>query len=409
MLTPLRVLIANDTYPPQLNGAAVATQRLANGLAGRGHSVAVIAPNLATHDAKMTEPGDAPGAAAVIVYRIASFSTRPVHPQFRVTSWVGIAGKLERIFNEFKPDIVHIQNHFILGRGCWIQARKRELPVVGTNHFVPDNLFGYIPGPLRPLVSSIMWSHYLRTYNHLDCVLSPSHACLRILKSVGLTARTRVISNGVDLQKYAKVISARNLLSRYEIRPDAPTFLTVGRLEQDKKVDLIIHAAALAGRHRDFQVVIVGKGKDEAAFQKLAKSMGLKDRVIFTGYVPDDELIQLYNMADVYIGAGAAELQGIAVMEAMAAGLPVLAANSMALPELVSDGDNGYLFQLEPDDLSAKMLHILDQKANWPRMGQRSLARIQSHDMPEALSQVEALYAEVIASRKTAVPSTSID
>ena len=336
-----------------------------------------------------------------MVYRVASIPIRPVHPQFRVTFWIGIAGKLERIFNEFNPDIVHIQNHFILGRGGLIQARKRELPVVGTNHFVPDNLFQYIPVPLRTLVSSIMWNHYLRTYNQLDCVLAPSLACLSILNSVGLTARTRVISNGVDLRKYAKVISAQNLLSKYGIRRGGPTFLSVGRLEKDKKVDLIIRAAALVGHRQDFQVVIVGKGKDEAGFRKLAQTLGLKNRIIFTGYVPDDELIHLYHMANVYIGAGAAELQGIAVMEAMAVGLPVLAANSMALPELVSDGDNGYLFQLVPDDLAAKMLQILAKKADWPRMGQRSLARIQPHDMPQTLSQVEDLYAEVIAAGKT--------
>ncbi len=336
-----------------------------------------------------------------MVYRVASIRMRPVHPQFRVTFWVGITGKLERIFNEFKPDIVHIQNHFILGRGALIQARKRGLPVVGTNHFVPDNIIHIFPRPLRAPVSAIMWSHFRRTYNHLDWVLSPSHACLSILKSVGLTARTRVISNGIDLREYAKVTPAESLLTKYGIRRNVPTFLSVGRLDQDKKVDLIIRAVALAGRRADFQVVIVGKGQDEAKFRRLAQTLGLKDRVIFTEYVPDDELIHLYNIADVYIGAGAAELQGIAVMEAMAVGLPVLAANSMALPELVSDGDNGYLFQLEPHDLSSKMLQILAKKADWPRMGQRSLARIQPHDMPQALSQVEDLYADVIAARKT--------
>jgi 1,2-diacylglycerol 3-alpha-glucosyltransferase len=105
----------------------------------------------------------------------------------------------------------------------------------------------------------------------------------------------------------------------------------------------------------------VGKGRDEAEFKALARKLKLDGTVIFTGAVPDEDVRLLYNVADVYIGAGSAELQGIAVMEAMASGLPILAANAVALPELVSDGENGFLFSLNEDDLEEKMLKILCQ------------------------------------------------
>lgn len=393
-MEPLRVLIAADTYPPQLNGAAVAAQRLAVGLAGRGHAVAVVAPNMEFKDEKRAERSE---GNEFQVFRFKSIATRPVHPQFRLTLWFGVGAKLERILDEFQPDIVHLQNHFILGNGCLKQARRRGIPAVGTNHFMPDNLYEFIPSPLRPTIAAIMWSHFLKTYNSLDWVLSPSHACRKMLAEVGLTARMRVISNGIDLSRYKPLDPPDEIYTRYGIRRDVPIFLSVGRLEKDKKVDLVIKASAIVREQAGFQTVIVGTGKDEAEFRELASRLALEGVVILTGYVPDEDLANLYNIADVYIGAGAAELQGIAVMEAMASGLPVLAANAVALPELVNDGENGFLFELNPGDLASKMLQMLAHRPDWPRMGEESLARIQPHDTPQVLAQVEELYREAIA------------
>ena len=398
VVEPLRVLIANDTYPPQLNGAAVATQRLAQGLALRGHKVAVVAPNMAFRDGEEVEPTGAAGQY-ITVYRIKSIPTRPLHPQFRITSWARINSKLERIFNEFQPDIIHVQNHFVLGQGCLKQGRKRRIPVVGTNHFMPENLHEYIPKPLRRTISAVMWAHWLRTYNRLDCVVSPSYACQELLRSVGLTAPSRVISNGINLSTYGPVSHDPSIYDRYGIRRGVPTFLCVGRLEKDKKVGLVIRAAALAGETQDFQTIFVGKGRDEVEFQALTRSLGLADSVIFTGFVPDADIPSLYNAADVYIGAGAAELQGIAVMEAMAAGLPILAANSVALPELVEENVNGLLFEHTPEDLARRMVTILANRQDWEPMGQRSLERIQVHDMPQVLAQLEDLYQQQISAK----------
>ena len=400
---PLRILIANDTYPPQLNGAAVATQRLVYGLADRGHSVLVVAPNTAFADEVQREQVNGSGAEAT-VFRVRSIPVRPLHPQFRVTSWVGIQAKLEGLAQDFQPNIIHIQNHFILGKTCLRLARKHGIAIIGTNHFMPDNLFEFIPGPLQQTISNIMWNDFLKTYNQLDFVTSPSLAARKMIVDVGLTAQTRVISNGIDLEKYQKLAPPDEIYQKYPIRRDRPTFLCVGRLERDKNVPLIIKATANVAEKTELQTVIVGKGKDEAEFKALARKLKLDGTVIFTGAVPDEDVRLLYNVADVYIGAGSAELQGIAVMEAMASRLPILAANAVALPELVSDGENGFLFSLNEDDLAEKMLKILSQKDRWSSMGEKSLGYIQVHDMQKILSQLESLYHEAMEKVRAGFP-----
>ena len=392
-----KVLVASDTYPPQLNGAAVAAQRLAQGLGERGNRVAVVAPNMAFRDEEQVEPG----SQRVTVHRMKSFPAKPVHPQFRVPSWVRIDTKLTRIFDRFQPDLVHIQNHFVLGQGCLKQARKLGLPVVGTNHFLPENMHEYVPKPLRPAISAAMWTHWMRVYNRLDCVIAPSNACLDVLRQVGLTAPARVISNGVDLDRFSPAPAPAAIYEKYGIRRDVPTFLTVGRLEKDKRVDLVIRAAALADAPGQFQTVVAGTGKDEAEFRELAARLAPSGDIIFTGYVPDEDLPRLYNLAGVYIGAGAAELQGIAVMEAMASGLPILAANSIALPELIEDGGNGFLFEPAVQELAEKLLTMLSNRHRWPDMGARSLASIQRHEMPAVLDEIEDLYREMLAAHRS--------
>jgi glycosyltransferase involved in cell wall biosynthesis len=146
--------------------------------------------------------------------------------------------------------------------------------------------------------------------------------------------------------------------------------------------------------------VIVGKGKDEREFRELARRLGLDGVAVFTGYVPEEDLPGLYNLSDVYIGAGAAELQGLAVMEAMATGLPILVANLVALPELVEDGVNGFMFEPTVEDLSDKMLAMLEHRDRWDSMGRRGLADMQPHDMPAVLAQIEDLYREMVETKR---------
>jgi glycosyltransferase involved in cell wall biosynthesis len=392
----LKVLIANDTYPPQLNGAAVATHRLVHGLAERGHFVSVVAPSMAYRDEEQSDPS----SPNVTVHRIKSIPTKPLHPEFRITSWAKIDGKLDRIVQSFGPDIVHIQNHFVIGHGCLKQARKHGIPIVGTNHFMPENLIQYFPKPLRPVTSAVMWKHCMRVYNRLDCVLAPSNACLHLLRDAGLTTPVRVVSNGIDLQRFSRYPASEDIHEKYGIRRDVPTFLVVGRLEKDKKTDLVIRATAAASATADLQTVIVGKGKDEREFRELARRLGLDGVAVFTGYVPEEDLPGLYNLSDVYIGAGAAELQGLAVMEAMATGLPILVANLVALPELVEDGVNGFMFEPTVEDLSDKMLAMLEHRDRWDSMGRRGLADMQPHDMPAVLAQIEDLYREMVETKR---------
>lgn len=165
-----RIVIGADTYPPDVNGAANFAHRLAAGLAGRGHDVHVICPSHGTGPERVTVDG-------VTVHRLASHRT-PFHPTFRVSLPWQTARPAARLLDRLAPDVVHVQSHFTVGRTLATAARRRNIPVVATNHFMPENLTGYakMPGRISAAACRLAWSDCVRVFRRAQIVTAPTPA-----------------------------------------------------------------------------------------------------------------------------------------------------------------------------------------------------------------------------------------
>ncbi|MGW2195743.1 glycosyltransferase, partial [Streptosporangium sp. NPDC001682] len=178
--------------------------------------------------------------------------------------------------------------------------------------------------------------------------------------------------------------------------PDRDTILFVGRLDEEKRLDELIRALPHVLNNADAQIALVGTGGQRTALARLADRIGVGDRVTFLGFVPDEALPQAYAAADVFAMPGVAELQSIATLEAMATGLPVVAADAMALPHLVRPGENGALFS--PGDVQELARHLsalLASPGLRASMGTASRAIALTHDHQASLARFEAIYREV--------------
>lgn len=168
----------------------------------------------------------------------------------------------------------------------------------------------------------------------------------------------------------------------------------MGRLDWEKHIHNLIRAVAKLPREIDVYVEIAGDGSQRKYLGELAAEVGIADRVKFLGHITEEELPLAYERATVFAMPSIAELQSIATMEAMASGRPVIAANAMALPHLVHNGDNGYLFEPDDvDDFARCLLKIAtaDQK-ELDRLSENSIHLIQSHDIKRTLAIFEGLY-----------------
>lgn len=393
----MRVLIANDTYPPDVNGSAYFTKRLADGLADRGHEAHVMA-------ASTNRRTEVVKRAGVVEHRMRSIPV-PFHIGFRFSPPPLLYRRVLDEMRQIRPDVVHVQGHFFIGRAVIRAAKELGIPLVATNHFMPDNLVFYLGLPARAekAVTDLAWRDFARIFGRADVVTAPTVFAARLAEERGVRGPVLPISNGMDLARFHPSNDGGVFKNRYGVG-ERPTFMYVGRLDAEKRVDELIRALPMVRRSVDAQLVVVGDGHEKANLERLAAEEGVEGHVVFTGFVGDEELPGAYAATDVFVNAGVAELQSIVTLEAMATGKPVVAANAGALPLLVHDGRNGRLF--EPGDLkglAARLTGILSDRRGREAMGRESLKIAAGHDVGETLDAFEEIY-EMVA-RPGGVPA----
>lgn len=389
-MKPLRILIAGQSYADG-NGQGCFTLRLAENLVKQGHQVKMLTPCDSLKSFCVNLNG-------VQVEKVAAIHMSILHPAIYVTPLP--SPRVKSIFDDFVPDIVHIQDHYFLCQAVAQEARRRDVPLIGTNHFLPENLLPFLIK--FPRVSDragrILWKMMLSVFNQVDAATTPSAIAAEILRHQDIRFPVYVVSNGVDTERFTpnSKVDRQSIRRAYGLALDKPIFLYVGRLDGEKRVDILLQAVSYLP-YSNFQLVIVGCGLQAPALRRQMYRLGLEERVLFLGYVPATDLPSLYASADIFAMPGAAELQSIATMEALACGKPVLAANARALPELVVHGVNGYLF--EPGnaiDAAYWMNKFLERPDQWAAMGQSAVARSQAHTLINTIKSYEDYYRMMI-------------
>lgn len=380
---PLTILVACDTYPPHLNGAAQFGFRLARGMHGRGHDVHVLAPSDVNGGSRSDLDGDWP------VHRLRSHGV-PTHEYWRICLPWEIKKEISLLFDRVQPDVVHVQCHYMVGEYTLYEAEKRGIRVIATNHFMPANLDPFLPFPqwFKNIVAKNSWKDMGKVMGRAAVVTTPTPLAAKAMHDHAFLPDVLPLSNGIDASVYELQPGER------VERNDHPTVLFVGRLAEEKHVDVLIDAVAKTPAHLKVQAEIIGGGEVKASLQAQAKRLGLEDRVVFRGLVSDEELRRAYQRADVFVMPGTAELQSLVTLEAMSASTPVLLADAMALPHLVDPGQNGYLFAPgNSDELSERLTGILeldeDERA---KMGAHSRSMVDRHSLDATLATFEDLY-----------------
>ena len=395
MENKLKILFTIECYPPIVSGSGISTKRIATGLASRGHQIAVACPGKGFGLEKTIEN-------SVIVYRLSSIPVL-LYKEYYFSPFA--KKYMDDIFDDFEPDIVHVEDHFFVSTAAIAEAKKRNIPVIGTNHFHPGNLLPHFKIKkdlaIYKVLERMFWDSFIKVFNRLILVTVPSYSAARIIKEAGVSRPPiYIISNGINLDSYMANQVDCDIINKYRIDKSKVILISVSRLEKEKRVDLLIRALSLIKEKADFQYLVVGNGKEKINLEKIAEASTIYNKTFFTGQITDYELSQLYKLSDIFLTASEIELQGISIMEAMASGLPVVASNSMAIPELVSNGINGYLF--EPGNIreaSDKILLLINDIDLRKKMGENSINLIKKHDFKNTLDEFEAIYQSLIHSK----------
>lgn len=389
----MRIVIAGQTYYPGNNGQAIFTIHLAEGLAKARHEVHMLVPWQSFRTASQAING-------VQVHYIRSINLDWIHPEVYIPFTPG--GQIRRLLEKIRPDIVHIQDHYFVSSDTARAAQRLKLPVMGTNHFLPENVLPYItflPVP-RGFKIRVLWALMLATYNLLRVITTPTQTAADILRGQAVRVPVLPVSCGVDTRQFhpAPGLDPRAARAAFGLDPDRIICLYVGRLDDEKRIDLLLRAVAKLKQQGScaIQLAIAGQGAAGGELRKLAQTLDLGEQVRFLGYIPSAELPQLYQAGSFFAMPSPEELQSLATLEAMASGLPILAANARALPELVTQGENGCLFAPnQVEAVAAGMAELVARRSDWPRMGQASRARAETHSLDNTIRRYEAIYRDV--------------
>jgi 1,2-diacylglycerol 3-alpha-glucosyltransferase len=295
-------------------------------------------------------------------------------------------------------DIIHVHHPFTSGALSLSFCRPRGIPVVFTNHTRYDlYVQAYLPG-VADLVSGTFVQTYLPIFcRSCDLVISPSEGMRQVLVRMGVEAPIDVVPNGVDLNPFRQP-SAPQDRSRFGFGPDDVILIYTGRLGPEKNLQFLLRSfAGTAQAYDHVGLVLVGDGPERDNLQDLVLHRNLKDRVHFTGMVPYDEMPCYLAMADAFVTASVTEVHPLSVIEAMAAGLPVLGIQSPGVGDTVEDGKTGFLSPEE--DLAAftaRMVRLVIDHETRRAMATQAHQAAENYAIEKTVVLIQERYQKVV-------------
>ncbi len=379
----MRVALVTETFLPKVDGIVQVACLLLDHLKRRGIDALVIAPRY----------GDLDSYKGIPVRSLPSVSL-PLYPEARL----GFATmSLFRELAAFQPDIAHLFHPAMTGIPALFMLKWLGIPTLTSFHLDYARLAGQFRigafdlGLARPLIDRATKT----VFNWADYSLAPSKLAQRRMGDMGIR-RVGLWRRGVDAQAFNPMFRSRAM--REEMTggcPDAPILLYVGRLSPEKQIE---HIRPALEHLPNARLALVGDGPSRAWLER--EFAGLP--VTFMGYLRGERLSQAYASADVFLFPSRLETFGLVVIEAMAAGLPVVAARVGGVADVVEEGITGYTFRsgdkaglLE----GARKLVTNPSHRRWMSRQARDYAETQSWDA--VMDELVEVYARLIADGRT--------
>lgn len=333
----MRVLMVSDVYFPRVNGVSTSIETFRRTLAAQGIEVRLVVPRY----------GDEPDEPGIV--RVAG---RPV-PGDREDRLVGWRAMHRAVLAAAEDcDLIHVQTPFVAHYAGLKAGRTLGRPVVATYHTLFEEYLEHYAKPIPAgWLRGQARAFSRRQCNQLDAVIVPSTAMRQRLETYGVTSPLHVLPTGIPMAQFAAGSGPR-FRQKYGIGESRPLALFVGRVAHEKNIGFLLEALVQARQIRpDALLVIAGEGPAMADLKAQTKALGLNDAVRFIGYLDRQQALpDCYAAADVFVFASRTETQGLVLLEAMAAGVPVIALSAMGTTDILAPGRGAFS---PPDDVRA--------------------------------------------------------
>ena len=383
--SPLQIGFFSDVYAPQINGVAVSVQLMAQSLRAAGHDVTIFAPRFPGYCD--TETG---------VYRLPAvryMRQPPIYLAMPGTPRSFLALRRHHF------DVLHVHTPLSLGVLAYLSAHFKHLPLIYTYHTAIADYTHYIKGIGQTrLVKQAARRFSAATCNISDHIVVPSAKFEKVLREQNVRRPIHVIPGGIDLDRFYEPPACPGLFrQRLGLAPDTPLLVSVGRLAPEKKLDFLIEAfARLAANRPEAHLVFAGDGSSRLALEKQAAESGYAGRIHFLGMVNRADLPDLLHDADLFLSASTTETQCLAMVEAIASGLPVVAVLDPAFEGILADGVNGWVTPREVEPFSAAVGELLGNYPARQAFGRASVELSRKFSMEAQAASLVGLYRDAV-------------
>lgn len=391
----MRIGIFTDTYPPFINGVSTSITMLQKALTDKGHKVYIVTVNPENMSYKYDEDDSViriPGIPVGIYdYRLTGIY--PIRAINKIKKW--------------NLDVIHSHTEFGIGTFARIISKQLQIPLVHTYHTMYEDYVHYITKGHFDKSSKKIVEYLTKFYCDKTAkeLIVPSTKTYKLFKEkYKFDKNVHIVPTGVEVERFYKENVSKEEIAKIKkelnLKKDDIVILYVGRLAQEKNVELLINAQVdLVKKNRKIKLLIVGSGPDYEKYIQMAEKLKIKNNILFTNAIPWEDMPNYYNLADVFVTASKTETQGLTVIEAMAASLPVVCIEDESFSNVVINHLNGRTFT---DDKEYKMalLETIKDKKQLEKMAKQARITAEAHSLKYYAESILDVYNSAIEGSK---------
>lgn len=375
----MKIAIFSNCYRPMINGVVGVVSLLRKGFLEQGHEVYLFVP--AYEDYVDDE-------AKIYRYRSVNLINSVKYPVA-----IPFSPRIQKVIDSVDFDIVHCHHPFVLGPLGRKTARRKHIPIVYTFHTQYEQYSHYIPLPSR-LVNAYSRHQIIGFCESVDAVTTPSDSAKQLLTEYGVKNSVTVIPNPTQVTSGADGSAVRE---RYGLT-DEKLLINVGRVGEEKNLGLLLESFALMLKQSQvkLRLMIVGDGPVLQQLKDQAQSLQIADKVIFTGAISPELVAEHLAAATVFVMTSKSEVKPLSQLEALAAGLPIVAVAAAGANDTIVSGQNGYLVSEDAAEFTARVLELTEDEAKLQRFKAAAKLSVLHLDYTNIAATTLKWYSDVI-------------
>lgn len=383
----MKIGIFTDTYVPFINGVTTSVLMLKKSLEKKGHTVYIVTVNAENMQYQFEENGKViriPG----IPIGIYDYRLTGIYPL-----------KAIKIIKKWNLDIIHSQTEFGIGTFARIISKQFSIPLVHTYHTMYEDYVhyithGYFNRSSKKIVEYLTLFYCDKTISEL---VVPTKKAYELFKQKYKVDRNvYIVPTGIDIEKFYhennKQVNIPKFRQKLGIKEDDFVILFVGRIAEEKNIELLLTAMkSLVKYSNKLKLLIIGDGPDLEKYKTYTTKNNLTNNIIFTGKVPWDKINEYYTIADIFTTASHSETQGLTVIEAMAASLPVVCIDDESFTDTVIHNLNGLIFK-NRREYKKEILKLYEDKELCKKLSSQARISAETHSSKYFAEQILDVY-----------------